>query len=138
MAPLPPSAPSSRTFLEVVRLSHRNPRQASVALRVNQGTKTRKLLLTPRTSILLRLRKRKKDPCRRFLVSLEIRRRKSPTNLLGTKETRHDQVLLGDSGKCLPSAFHASPGLCPAPPKKPPGPATQSQHTFIEPDAKIV
>jgi hypothetical protein len=32
------------------------------------------------------------------LVSLEARRRRIPTSPIGTKEIRHDQKLLGDSG----------------------------------------
>src|SRR3974390_733215 len=47
--------------------------------------------------------KRKKGRCRRFLVSLAVRRRKSPiSHLLGTKEIRHDAQMLGDSGVFLP------------------------------------
>src|SRR6516165_6293108 len=55
-------------------------------------------------------RKRKKVRCRRFLVSLAVRRRKSPiSHLLGTKEIRHDAQMLGDSGVFLPFVRSAPP-----------------------------
>src|SRR6266852_7870001 len=64
--------------------------------------------------------RRKRGLCRRFLVSLGVRRRQSPTSQFGTKESRHDPILLGGSGCCsscscpafsLPCSNH--PRYCP-------------------------
>ncbi len=54
--------------------------------------------------------KRKRVHCRRFLVSLGARKRKSPRHHLGTKETRHDKAFFGDSGgKFSSSSRYSSP-----------------------------
>src|SRR5208282_1438541 len=83
-------------FLAAVPRNHRRLAPIPMRFRVNRMRKERQeaeRLLAPTH----RQPRRKKAPCRRFLVSLGVRRRKSPTNLIGTKEIRHDEVLPGDS-----------------------------------------
>src|SRR5215469_8922018 len=76
------------------------------------GTKTeRKVAIRARYN-LLRSQKRKRALYRRFLVSLGVRRRRIPISLIGTKETRHDEELLGDSGRFFPPVCAFTSCLC--------------------------
>src|SRR5690242_17193576 len=52
-----------------------------------------------------RSRKRKRALYRSFLVSLETRKRKIRRSLIRTKELRHDQEFLGDSGNNHPRGW---------------------------------
>src|ERR1700740_145971 len=93
------SARSSLTSLAAVRPNRHSPLPTQAGGRARTALCGRAIHPVVNQ---LSLRKRKKGRCRRFLVSLVVRRRKSPRILLGTKEIRHDQAIFGDSGGYLP------------------------------------
>src|SRR5690349_3417800 len=98
-----PRVRSSRIFLAAELPIPRPP--TSMGPRTARWTKTVLPSLDNLVASLLsrqRFRKRKRALYRSFLVSLETRKRKIRRNLIRTKELRHDQEFLGDSGSNHP------------------------------------
>src|ERR1700752_4732149 len=118
MAAITHSTPRVRSFRISSAVAHPTPRPPIQAVPLTaRWTKTApQSPASPAASLPTppRFRKRKKGLYRSFLVSLGTRKRKIRRSLIRTKEIRHDQELLGDSGGYLPRScslpFVAFPG----------------------------